>query len=328
MSRYARRPVISVLLPFRDAASTLAEAVLSVLSEEVELEVIAIDDGSRDESAEVLPYDPRVRMLRTDGIGIARALSLGLEHARGSLIARMDADDLSLPGRFAAQLAALRGDIAVVATRVEAFPDGAIGNGLRRYVGWMNEAITPEDHAREIFVEAPLCHPSVLMRRDALEQVGGYRDVDGPEDYDLWLRFHAHGFRFAKVPEVFLRWRHHERRATVVDPRYAIERFTATKAPHLARFLAGRGFAIWGAGPTGKRLARALEPHGARAAKFIDVDPEKREARGVAVIAPHKLVRGEYVIVVAVGARGARELIRADLNRRGFTEGADFICAS
>jgi glycosyltransferase involved in cell wall biosynthesis len=326
MSRYARRPVISVLLPFRDAAATLAEAARSVLAPDVE--VIAIDDGSHDDGAALLPKDPRIRLVRTEGIGIARALTVGLEHARGSLIARMDGDDISLPGRFAAQLAALRDDIGIVATRVEAFPHAVVGDGLRRYVAWMNEALTPEEHAREIFVESPICHPSVLMRRDALEHIGGYRAFDGPEDYDLWLRFHAHGYCFAKVPEVLLRWRHHEGRATIVDPRYAIERFTATKAPHLARLIAERPFAIWGAGPTGKRLARALEVHGARASKFIDIDPAKREARGVPVVSPTTLVRGEQLVIIAVGARGARDVIRDQLRTRGFVEGEDFVCAA
>lgn len=315
-------------MPFRDAAPTLIEAVQSVLREDVDLELIAIDDGSRDGSAALLLSDPRVRLLRTEGVGIARALAHGLSHARGSFIARMDGDDITLPGRFAAQLALLREGFAVVSTQVEAFPESAVAEGLRRYVAWMNEALTPEDHAREMFVEAPLCHPSVMMRRDALEAVGGYRDFDGPEDYDLWLRFHAHGYRFAKVPRVLFRWRHHERRATLVDPRYAIERFTATKAPHLARWLNGRRFAIWGAGPTGKRLARALEPHGARPALFVDIDPAKREARGAPVVRPDAVVRGDHVIVAAVGARGARALIRADLRARGFVECEDFVCAS
>jgi glycosyltransferase involved in cell wall biosynthesis len=313
--------VIAVLLPFRDAAATIVEAVASLRTEDVE--IVAIDDGSRDGGASLLP--PHIKVVRTEGIGIARALNLGLQHTRAPLIARMDADDISPPGRFRAQLAALRDDISLVATRVEAFPGP--GEGLRRYVAWMNEALTPDDHAREIFVESPICHPSVLMRRDALESVGGYRDFDGPEDYDLWLRLHARGHRFAKVPEVFVRWRHHEQRATLVDPRYAIERFTRTKAPHLARWLDGRPFAIWGAGPTGKRLARALEPHGARPDYFLDVDPNKHEARGVPVRSPSSITN-EHAIIAAVGARGARDLIRADLKRRGLVECVDFVCAS
>lgn len=320
--------MLSVLLPFRDAAATLDEALRSVLAErEVPLEVIAVDDGSTDEGARVVERlaDPRVVLVRTAGLGIPGALNLALAHARGEHIARMDGDDVSLPGRFAAQLELLRSS-PVVGTRVEAFSrtEAQPGPGLSRYVAWMNGLVTADDHAREIFVEAPLCHPSVAMRRDALEAVGAWRDTDGPEDYDLWLRFHAHGHAMVKVPEVLLRWRHHPARATLTDPRYALARFAQTKAPYLARFLAGRSFVVWGAGRTGKALARALEAHDCRPRAFIDIDARKVVARGLPVLPPEQ---AEPFIVVAVGARGARDEVRARLRLRGLAEGSDFVCA-
>ncbi|MBI2393631.1 MAG: glycosyltransferase [Deltaproteobacteria bacterium] len=327
--------VISVLLPFRDAAATLHEAVSSVLEERtVPLEVIAVDDGSRDGGAAIVHAmgDPRVRVVRTEGVGIPRALNVGLAHARGAFIGRMDADDVSLPGRFPAQRAALEAHprVAAVGTRVSAFPDEHVGEGLRRYVAWMNEVITPEDHVRELFVEAPLCHPSVLMRREALTAVDGYRHHDGPEDYDLWLRLHAAGHALAKVPEVLLRWRHHPSRATLTDERYSLERFAPTKAPHLARAIGGRSVWMWGAGKTGKHLARALEAHGVRAERWIDIDPRKigGVARGAPIVGPSAITRGEALIVVAVGARGARQEVRSHLVGRGLVEGEDFVCAS
>jgi FlaA1/EpsC-like NDP-sugar epimerase len=87
---------------------------------------------------------------------------------------------------------------------------------------------------------------------------------------------------------------------------------------------------IWGAGPTGKRLARALEPLDVRATRFVDIDPRKigRTARGVPVTAPATLERGREMIVVAVGSRGARSIIRAKLDGRGFAEGEDYLCAA
>lgn len=321
-------PVISVLLPFRNAAETLEEALCSVLAErEVPIEVIAIDDGSTDDGARIVERlnDPRVVPVRTPGLGIPAALNLGLSHARGEVIARMDADDVSLPGRFRAQLALLA-DASVVGTRVEAFPD--VGAGLSRYVAWMNGLVSAADHAREIFVEAPLCHPSVMMRRDALEAVGAWHDTEGPEDYDLWLRFHAHGYAMTKVPEVLLRWRHHPARATLTDARYALERFAHTKAPYLARFVGDRPFVVWGAGRTGKDLARALEAHHCRPRAFVDIDPRKigGVARGAPIVGPD-FASGPLVIV-AVGARGARDEVRGRLVARGMIEGTDFVCAA
>ncbi len=334
------RPEVSVLLPCRDAQDTIAEAMQSVLAErEAALELIAVDDGSRDQSARVIAAiasrDARVRAVRTGGVGIARALQVAADAARAPLLARMDADDVSLPGRLRAQIEALRSDetLAAIGTCVEAFPEHAVAEGLRRYVSWQNGLIGAADHRRQLFVESPLCHPSVMLRADALARVGGYRDGPYPEDYDLWLRLDAAGFALAKLPAVLLRWRHRSERATLCDPRYARGRFVALKAPHLARRLATepRPIDIWGAGPTGKQLARALEPHGVRAARFIDIDPRKIGgiARGAPVVAPEQLhAPGDHWVVVALGARGARDLARAALDELGHREGEDYLCAS
>lgn len=331
-------PLVSVLLPYRQAEATIEEALESVLAErEVDLEVIAVDDGSTDAGptkvARMARRDRRIVPLATGGVGIARALSCAAAVARGELFARMDGDDISLRGRLARQVEALRRDprLGVVGTRVEAFASGPIGEGMLRYVAWLNSILTPEDHAREMFVESPLCHPSVMLRRSALEQVGGFRDAPWAEDYDLWLRLDAAGVRMAKVPELGLRWRHREGRATFADPRYAIRRFLEAKGYYLARKLdRTRPVVVWGAGKTGRRLARALAQNGVRPERFVDIDPRKigRVAQGAPIVDPSRLARGEQTLVVAVGARGARALIRAHLAERGFVEGSDYVCAS
>ena len=329
--------LVSVLLPYRDAAATVDAAVDGILAQGgVDLELVAIDDGSRDDGPARLARrrDPRIVHVATGGVGIARALNAGLAAARGAWIARMDADDLALPGRLAAQLDLLATDprLGAVGTRVRATAiDGAVvGDGLARYVAWQNALVTPADHARERFVEATLCHPSVVLRRAALEEVGGWRDFDGPEDYDLWLRLDAAGWRLAKVPAVLLEWRHRSGRLTFADPRYTPERLLATKAPHVAAALVGRGgdFVVWGAGPTGKRLARALEPHGVRPRAFVDIDPRKigGVARGAPIVAPSPAIAGATV-VVAVGAAGARPLIRDHHRALGGDDDALVYCA-
>lgn len=335
--------MLSVVVPFRDAGETVAEALASVLEERtVPLEVLAIDDGSTDEGPSIVSamagVDPRLRLERSPGRGIVAALQRGLSLARFPFVARMDGDDLSLPGRFPAQLDALARapHVAAIGARVEGFPACDVGEGSRVYLEWLNGILTPEDHARELFVESPLCHPTVVMRRDALEAVGGYRDFDGPEDYDLWLRLDAAGHALAKVDEVYLRWRHHPRRMTLRDGagrgKLSLDGFARAKAPFLATRLVrlGRPFAIWGAGKTGRRLARALEAHDARPTRFLDIDPRKigGVARGARIDPPDPLVRGRETIVVAVGARGARGLVRDRLRAASFVEGDDFVCAS
>jgi len=331
------RPLVSVVMPFRDASATIEEAAASILSQEgVELELVAIDDGSRDDGVEriraLAGRDPRVVCVQGEGKGIAPALTRGLEASRGAIVARMDADDVALPGRLARQVEALAGDVRLgaVGTRVETL--GACGEGMRLYVAWQNGLVDPGDHARELFVEAPLCHPSVALRREALEAVGGWREAPWPEDYDLWFRLDAAGWRLAKVPEVLLLWRQRPGSLTVTDVRCSEARMREARAFYLAPRLAGGGrpVVVWGAGPTGKRLARALEVHGVRTKRFVDIDPRKigRTARGAPIVAPDALRAGEDALVVAVGVRGARELVRAHLVERGFVEGADFVCAA
>jgi glycosyltransferase involved in cell wall biosynthesis len=324
-------------MPYRDAAETVREAAASVLSQEgVDLELVAVDDGSEDEGPATMramgEADDRVVLVQGEGRGIAAALGAGLRVARGEFIARMDADDVALPGRLAAQLGAIARDTRLAALGTQVATLGTCGEGMRRYVAWQNAIITPEDHARELFVESPLCHPSVVLRREALEDVGGWRDGSWAEDYDLWLRLDARGWRLAKLPRVLLLWRQGSGRATFRDPRYALARFTEARALYLAPRLvrSARPVVVWGAGPTGRRLARALERHGVRASRFVDIDPRKigRIARGVTIVPPEELRAGQQTVVVAVGARGARELVRARLVEEGFVEGDDFVCAA
>ncbi|MFO0630264.1 MAG: glycosyltransferase [Polyangiales bacterium] len=267
-------------------------------------------------------------------MGIVAALNLAAAHARAPLLARMDGDDRSLPGRLARQRDHLgtHPDHALVATRVRAMPEGAVGEGMARYVAWQNALLTPEDHRRELFVESPLCHPSVMLRREALAQLGGYREVPWPEDYDLWLRMDAAGMKLAKLDAELVWWQHRPGRLTFTHPRYARARITEAKGTFLAARVKGMGrpLAVWGAGPTGRRLARELEREGVRAAVFVDIDPAKigRIARGARVIAPDALTRDRYAVVAAVGAVGARSLIRARLCAMGFVEGPDFVVAA
>lgn len=328
---------VAVLLPFRDVSAWLDEAITSVRREPEVDAIVLVDDGSVDASSCIARAharaDSRIALLRTSGIGLPRALELGRAHAGAQYLARMDGDDVSIPGRIARQVAFLDAHpaVAAVGARVEAFPD--VGEGLARYVAWQNAILSPRAHRDALFVEAPLCHPSVTLRASALAEVGGFRDGPFPEDYELWLRLDAAGYGLAKLDAVLLRWRHREGRLTFRDPRYAPDAHRALKARYLAPRLAGvPRWVMWGAGPTGKRLARALEAHGQRAEAFVDIDPRKigRLRGGVPVWSPEVLraASPRPFVVVAVGARGARDLITAELVRWGLVEGEEFLAAS
>ncbi|HSO32714.1 MAG TPA: glycosyl transferase, partial [Labilithrix sp.] len=236
----------------------------------------------------------------------------------------------------AAQQALLERDasLAAVGVLVEGFP--APRPGMLRYIAWQDSLVTPSDHARAIFCESPLCHPSTMLRRSALVAVGGWRDDGHAEDYDLWLRLDAAGYGLAKVPRLLFRWRIRPDSLTWTDARYAPERLLETRALHLASRLRSLGlpFLVWGAGQTGRRLARALEAHDLRPRAFVDIDPRKigGVARGLPIVdAADGIARAraaEALLVVAVGQPGARDVVRARLADHGLVEGRAYVCAA
>ena len=153
--------------------------------------------------------------------------------------------------------------------------------GMQAYVEWLNGLLDHESMAATASSSRRSSTPRVVMRRETLAALGGWRDIDGPEDYDLWLRAFDAGHRFAKLPEVLLRWRDRPERLTRTDPRYAPERFLALKLAALGRGpLATEPPGSWSGapGPVGKAWARALRAAGHRVEAFVEVDP--RQDRG------------------------------------------------
>ena len=333
-------PRVSILLPARDAAATLEEALASLVAQTLpDWECLVADDGSRDATADIgarwARADGRIRLIRAPAPqGIVAALVRAAREARAPYLARQDADDRSLPGRLERSLALLQGEarLGAVATQVRFFPAPPGESGWGHYGEWLNAAITPAEIERDLWVESPLPHPAVLMRRSAYLGSGGYRDVPWPEDYDLWLRMHVNGWRFAKVPEVLYEWRLHPGRLTLRDAHYSADAFLACKLHHLAPRLRRRRIFIWGAGRDGRRLGRALAARGFGISAFVDIDPRKigRTRLGRPVLAPEALGErnsaGGALLLVAVGTRGARTLIRARLAQLGWSEPEDFLC--
>ncbi len=331
-------PGVSILLPCRDAALHLPSAIASLRQQTFEdYEVVALDDGSGDATfAELYTWaqqDHRVRVMQTHGRGLVAALATGLAAARGEFVARMDADDIAVADRLEKQVALLDAEptLAACGALVEYFPADEVQNGARRYERWINGLQDPEAIARDIFVECPVPHPTLVVRRPALMAVGGYRDLGWPEDYDLVLRLWSAGYRIGKVPEVLLQWREGPDRASRVDERYSPDAFRRLKVYFLLRtLLASRhGALVWGAGPVGKEFAREIRRQGGAVRAFVDLDPRKvgQEIHGAPVIEPDEVDRyRDALALAAVGQEGARAEIRAELLGRGWVEMQDF-CA-
>ena len=335
-------PLVSVLMPVYNGASTLAEALQSLGQQTLEdLEIIVVDDGSTDATPQILkPWDdPRLRVVSIDHVGLLPALNTGIAACTGRFIARMDADDRSHPARLQKQVElACRDDrIGVVGTCVRSFPAGDVAEGFRIYEEWQNGLVEHDDIVREIFIESPIAHPSALMRRQELIDMGGYIENGWPEDYDLWLRYHAAGRLFAKVPEVMLDWREHGERATRTDSRYSVENFLRAKAHYLISgpLKERDGLIVWGAGKTGRRLSKHLIRGDRRPDLFVDIAPDKMGGtlRHVEIIGVESLQEAwtqwrRPILLAAVASRGARQLIRQRLNQWGWREGVEYLCVA
>ncbi|HEU4557669.1 MAG TPA: glycosyltransferase, partial [Longimicrobium sp.] len=320
-------PAVSIVLPFRNEAAYLPECLESIRVQTLaSWELLAIDDGSDDGSAAIVhsfaSEDGRVRLLQPGRVGLVAALNLGIAQARAPLVARMDADDLMHPDRLRAQHDYLqaRPHVALAATQVELFPPGEVRGGYLEYIRWQNSVLQPEQVAREIYVESPFAHPSVMARTGVLRAAGGYTDGPFPEDYELWLRLHAAGHRMGKVPRVLLRWRERGGRTSRVDPRYTREAFDLLRADHVVRdprVASGREIVVWGAGRRSRLRARLTMERGIRPAAWIDIDPRKIGHRvwGLPVHPPEWLAQRtpRPFILVYVNNHGARDLIAARL---------------
>jgi glycosyltransferase involved in cell wall biosynthesis len=207
--------MISVLMPVFNGSPFLAQAIESVLNQSYEdFEFIIVDDGSTDTSLQIaVEYaakDRRIRCLPLKHTNISTTLNRGLDITTRPYIARMDADDISLPHRFQTQLDYLQqnSECMAVGSWVEVMDPAGWPIRVWRYRE-NHEQIDEDNLGR---VTGPgLAHGTVMIRTDALRQVGGYREeYAGVEDWELWLRLAEMG-KLANIPEVLVRYRQHLR---------------------------------------------------------------------------------------------------------------------
>ena len=180
-------PSISFIIPAYNASATICRTIDSALTQTLPpLEVLVIDDGSSDNTKDVVAkYPSPVRLLRKENGGPASARNMGAKKAKGEWLALLDADDTCLPTRLEREAALTDNpEVAVIHARPNPSPCDMSFASL-----WERNAITTS---------------SVLLRKSALEQAGWFdesRELISVEDYNLWLRLAHAGWRFAVVPE-------------------------------------------------------------------------------------------------------------------------------
>lgn len=199
-----------------NAARHLRETMDGILSQTCDRwEIVAIDDGSTDDTGDILDRyaasDPRIRIVRQANRGLAASLNTGIDAARGIYVARLDADDVPMPHRLATQIAWLdrHPDVVMVGTSALYLADGVRTNMLK--------SVPTEPRTIRRLLDRGNCmiHPTVMMRKEAVVAAGGYRTCfRAAQDYDLWLRMVEHG-TIANIAEPLIYYRIHAEQATV-----------------------------------------------------------------------------------------------------------------
>jgi glycosyltransferase involved in cell wall biosynthesis len=214
----ANSPLFSVVVPAFNSARTVTAAVASALSQTVsQLEVIVVDDGSTDGTADIVSRieDPRVRLVSQPNRGLSAARNAGIAVAAGRYVALLDSDDLYMPDYLALSLDALESTPNVGFAYADGYVfDGATGKVRRRTaMARMRPPIPPPQEPNAFLLE--LLQRNFILAwttipRSVLEAVGGFDESrSSAEDYELWLRILLHGYRAAWVPGQQVLYRRH-----------------------------------------------------------------------------------------------------------------------
>jgi len=210
---------ISVLMSVFNGERYLSQAIESILNQTfTDFEFLIINDGSTDKSRDIVLsfHDPRIRLIdNPSNFGLAKSLNIGIDLAKGKYIARMDADDISVPERLEKQINFIRLNscYSLVFTNVELI------NNQGEFIGYWDDDISADssDLILKLLPEKNcVAHPTLLIKRDILARFKYLTFQKNSQDWNLWLRLASRNFKFAKINEKLLKYRIHENSLTVI----------------------------------------------------------------------------------------------------------------
>lgn len=230
-------PTLSIIMPVFNCAPYLDRAMASIRGQTFsDFECIVVDDGSKDRSLSILrrhaAQDARIRIVSRENRGLVASLNEAVSLARGTFLGRMDGDDISLPDRFARQIAILQSSPQLVGLGAAVDMVDSTGQRLKSYTPPIShEAIVAELRGGN---GGAMIHPAVVFRAEAIRKVGGYRDQFSGfgEDWDLFLRLSEIG-TLRNLPQILLKYRQHSK--SYCSTRHETQRATLSAAMDVIR---------------------------------------------------------------------------------------------
>lgn len=326
--------MISILVPFHREGVLVTRAIESVRAQTLtDWQLVLVANNADSETQRIVraavASDRRIEMCEEATPGIAHALNTGLKFCAGDYVARLDADDAMPPDRLLLQKEFLdsHAGVGLVSGRINFISTHA--EGYDAYAQMINAWRSHEVMFKYRFVESPVAHPSVMFRRNLIENFGVYSTAAIPEDYELWLRWLTAGVRFAKIDEVVLDWYDSTGRLSRTHHNYTRRAFDQVRMDYLLKVLPSlaRGRPLWiCGGKYARKKATMLATKGLAVTGIVDL--VTRTLSQLKCMTYSELPKpGEIFLLSMVSNRGGYAAVENLLVSKGYREGEDFLLA-
>ena len=330
------REKISVLMPFKNTAQFLEESIESVIKQTYSnWELLAVDDHSSDRSLSLVrdyaSKELRIKVLSNNGQGIIPALRTAFSQSSGTLVTRMDSDDIMMPNKLEYMAKSLQkvgpGHLAI--GQVSYFSATGISDGYARYEKWLNSLTANGTNYQEIYKECVVPSPCWMTFRSDLEKIGAFNPDRYPEDYDLVFRFYQSGLKCLPCDQVLHRWRDYAYRTSRTSEHYAQNYFLDIKVHYFLEldYNSTRPLTLWGAGNKGKTIAKLLKQRGIDFFWLCD-NPKKigKKIYGIELL-PYPILKStpNPQSIISVANSEAQSSIRNYLGHLGMTPMVDYF---
>lgn len=230
----SQAPLLSILMPVRNASPWLDECLNSIYDQDFSnWELLIVDDNSTDNSLEILERhawkSERIRIFQTSSFGIISALRKALQESRGTYIHRMDADDIMPPMKLSSLMTiALKSDRVIATGKVRYFNDTRVSGGYRKYEQWLNERCDENDHWKWLYRECVVASANWITHRKNIQ----WDDLRYPEDYHAVFNWYQLDLKIESVDRITHLWREHSLRTSRNSFHYNQESFFNLKIDH------------------------------------------------------------------------------------------------